>query len=104
VNADLTTTEGSGGRTPRSAIVRVGRAKMGERLAGYIYGTIVVLSVDVAGAKAYPHSPGHVAVLVLVTTCVFWLAHVYAHALAARARWSRRHCLRSCCSCSASSA
>lgn len=52
---------------------------MGERLAGFIYGTIVVLSVIVAGARAYPHGPGHIAALVLVTAAVFWLAHVYAH-------------------------
>jgi hypothetical protein len=52
---------------------------MGERLAGFIYGTIVVLSVIVAGAKAYPHGPGHIAAIVLVTAVVFWLAHVYAH-------------------------
>ena len=73
-----------------SAIGRVGRAALGERLAGYIYGTIVVLSVDVAGAKAYPHESGHVAVLVLVTTTVFWLAHVYAHALGESVARDRR--------------
>jgi hypothetical protein len=54
----------------------------GERLGGYIYGTIVVLSTIVAGAKAYQEHVGHVAVLVAITTVVFWLAHVYAHALA----------------------
>ncbi len=53
----------------------------GERLAGVIYGTIVVLSVVVAGAKAYPESPGHVVALVAVTTVVFWLAHVYSFSL-----------------------
>jgi hypothetical protein len=47
-----------------------------------VYGTIVALSVIVAGSKAFPHGPGHVAVLVAVTTVVFWLAHVYAHGLA----------------------
>jgi hypothetical protein len=52
---------------------------MGERLSGFIYGTIVVLSVIVAGARAYPHEPGHIVVLAVVTTVVFWLAHVYAH-------------------------
>lgn len=56
-------------------------ASRGERLAGFIYGTILVLSVVVAGAKAYPHSPGHVAALVAVTAIVFWLAHVYAYSL-----------------------
>jgi hypothetical protein len=55
---------------------------MGERLGGFVYGTIVVLAVIVAGAKAYPKQPGHVAILVVVTTGVFWLAHVYSHALA----------------------
>jgi hypothetical protein len=53
----------------------------GERVAGFVYGTIVVLAVIVAGAKAYPEQPGYVAALVVVTTVVFWLAHVYAHGL-----------------------
>ena len=52
---------------------------MGERLAGFIYGTIVVLSVIAAAAQAFSHAPGHIAVLAVVTVVVFWLAHVYAH-------------------------
>src|SRR3954451_23470508 len=67
---------------PLAGMARIGRAAMGERLGGFVYGTIVVLAVIVAGAKAYPAGPGHVAVLAGVTTVVFWLAHVYAHALA----------------------
>jgi hypothetical protein len=62
-------------------LARFGRAAVGRDLAGFVYGTIVVLSVIVAAAKAFPHQPGHVAVLVAVTTIVFWLAHVYAHGL-----------------------
>ena len=58
------------------------RRKLGEELAGFVYGTIVVLSVIVTGAKAFPHGLGHIALLVGVTTIVFWLAHVYAHVLA----------------------
>ena len=54
---------------------------MGERLSGFIYGTIVALSVVIAGAKGYPDGPGHVAALVAVTCLVFWVAHVYAHSL-----------------------
>lgn len=54
---------------------------MGERLAGFIYGTIIALAVLVAAAKAYPHEAGHIAVLVVATTVVFWFAHVYAHSL-----------------------
>ena len=58
------------------------RARIGERLAGFIYGTIIVLSVLVAGSRAFPGDAGHIAVLVAVTSLVFWLAHVYAHGLA----------------------
>jgi hypothetical protein len=65
----------------RDRAARIGRATTGERLGGFIYGTIVVLSVVVAGARAYPHEVGHIAGLVIATTFAFWLAHVYAHAL-----------------------
>jgi hypothetical protein len=60
----------------------MGRAAMGERLGGFIYGTILALSVVIAGNKAYPSDPGHIAGFVAVTIVVFWLAHVYSHALA----------------------
>ena len=60
---------------------RVGRGR-GERLGGFIYGTIIVLAVVVAGARAYEHEAGHIAGLVAVTVLVFWLAHVYADSLA----------------------
>lgn len=62
-------------------MARMQHAAMGERLSGFVYGTIVALGVLVAGARAYPHAAGHIAVLVAVTSVVFWLAHVYAHAL-----------------------
>jgi hypothetical protein len=61
---------------------RLGRAELGERLSGFIYGTIIALAVLVAGARAYPHAAGTIAALVAVTSVVFWLAHVYAHSLA----------------------
>jgi hypothetical protein len=67
--------------TGQSHAARIGRAAMGERLGGFIYGTILVLSVVIAGAKAYPHKTGHIAALVLGTSVVFWLAHVYAHSV-----------------------
>jgi len=66
----------SGTQTPET------RAAVGERLGGFIYGTIVVLSVIVGGARSSPDDPGLIAKLVGVTTVVFWLAHVYAKALA----------------------
>jgi hypothetical protein len=70
------------GEAHRDRAARIGRATKGERLGGFIYGTIVVLSVIVAGARAYPHDAAHIAGLVIATTVAFWLAHVYAHALA----------------------
>jgi hypothetical protein len=63
-------------------VARVGQAAMGERLGGFIYGTIVALAVVVAGARAYPHAAGHIAVLVAATSVALWVAHVYAHGLA----------------------
>ena len=82
LHAPPTSTEAPADRDRSPIGRRVGRAAMGERLGGFIYGTIVALSVIVGGARAYPHDPGHVAVLVVITTGVFWLAHVYAHGLA----------------------
>ena len=59
-------------------------------MGGFVYGTIVALAVLVAGARAYPHSSGHIAALVLGTTVVLWLAHVYAHALGESVARDRR--------------
>jgi hypothetical protein len=56
---------------------RIGGAP--ERLAGFIYGTLVALAMIVAGVKVYPGSPGRIAVFVVLTSFVLWLAHVYAH-------------------------
>jgi hypothetical protein len=64
-----------------SSVARRLRAPRGAGLGGFIYGTILVLSVLVAAARAYPREAGHIAVLVAVTSFVFWLAHVYAHGL-----------------------
>src|SRR3954454_14332130 len=58
------------------------RAPWGERLGGFMYGTLVALAVLVASAKAYPHNANRVVVLVAVTSSVLWLAHVYAHSVA----------------------
>jgi hypothetical protein len=53
-----------------------------RRLASGIYGLIVASSVLAAGVD--DDSIGHVAVSVLVTLVVYWLAETYAHAMAAR--------------------
>jgi hypothetical protein len=66
--------------TGRSTPALLARISTGERLAGFTYGTIVVLSVLVAEA---PQStkPGTIAEVVAATCFTFWLAHVYAHSL-----------------------
>jgi hypothetical protein len=60
----------------------------GPDTAGAIYGTIAAMAV-VAGTA---HDPGHMRVLALTVAAlaVFWLAHVYAHALGHHLRWARR--------------
>jgi hypothetical protein len=65
----------------RVGVASLGRITAGERLAGFIYGTLVVLAMVAVGAKAYPDRPGRIAALVVVTSVVFWLAHVYAHGM-----------------------
>ena len=61
-----------------------------DNLPGAIYGTLVVLAVLV-GAGGHPEWPlWSVLVLVVATSFVFWLAHVYAGALG-RSLHSRRH-------------
>ena len=80
--------DGSRGRRPR-ALMRVPASLFdrGDNLAGGIYGTILVTSVIAAadGSTEIWRSLG----IVEVTVIVFWLAHVYAHALAWRARQQR---------------
>lgn len=66
------------------------RAAVAARVAGYTYGSILVLSVLVAGAKAFPGEAGHIAALVGATAVVFWLAHVYAHGLGHSVAHDRR--------------
>jgi hypothetical protein len=52
----------------------------GDNLAGAIYGTILVMSV--IAAADFREDMWTSLVIVIVTAAVFWLAHVYAHALA----------------------
>ena len=61
-----------------------------DNLPGAIYGTLVVLAVLV-GAGSHPEWPlWGILVLVVATSFVFWLAHVYAGALG-RSLHSRQH-------------
>jgi hypothetical protein len=52
-----------------------------ERIAGTVYGTIIVMSVIAAGSHAYEHQLWRLVALAGGSTVVLWLAHVYSHAL-----------------------
>ena len=55
--------------------------RRGERIAGLVYGTIVVMGVIAASSKGLVVDTARIAALVVGTSIVLWLAHVYAHAL-----------------------
>ena len=55
--------------------------RTGERIAGLVYGTIVVMSVIAASSEGLERDPARIAGLVVATNVVFWLAHVYAHSV-----------------------
>ena len=56
--------------------------------AGAIYGTIAAMAVIAGTAKDPEH--GKALTLTIATLFVFWLAHVYAHALAHHLRGAKR--------------
>jgi hypothetical protein len=59
----------------------VNARRTGERIAGLLYGTIVVMSVIAASAQGLERDAARIAGLVVATNLVFWLAHVYAHSV-----------------------
>jgi len=61
-----------------------------RRIAGTVYGTIIVMSVIAAGAKAYEHHLWRLVVIAGVSVIVLWLAHIYAHGLGESLQLGRR--------------
>ena len=55
--------------------------RTGERIEGLVYGTIIVMGVIAAASEGLRSDAARIAGLVAATSVVFWLAHVYAHAL-----------------------
>jgi hypothetical protein len=53
-----------------------------ERIAGSVYGTIVVLGVLAAGSDSDAIDAWELDVLLVGTVLVLWIAHVYAHGIA----------------------
>jgi len=66
------------------------RTATGDRVAGFTYGTLVALSMLIAGAKLYPDDSGRIAAFVVLTTVALWLAHVYAHTIGQSVSHERR--------------
>ena len=60
-----------------------------DTIAGTVYGTIVVMSALAAGAPERT-DPGTLAAIVATTVIVFWIAHVYSHAIAETIALNRR--------------
>jgi hypothetical protein len=60
------------------------------RIAGTVYGTIVVMATVTAGAQGEETDSGRLAVVVVVTVLVLWVAHVYSDGLAESLERGRR--------------
>ena len=61
-----------------------------ETISGTVYGTIIVMATLVAGAPAFRDKLWNFFAVVVVTTLVFWAAHIYAHGLAESLQLRRR--------------
>jgi len=61
-----------------------------ERIAGAVYGTIVVLAALAAGATAYEHDLWRLGATVSASVLILWIAHVYAHGLGESLTLGRR--------------
>ena len=60
------------------------------KIAGTVYGTIVVMATVTAGSNGEQTDAWQLAVIVTVTVLVLWIAHVYSHGLAESIERSRR--------------
>lgn len=61
-----------------------------ERIAGAVYGTIVVLAALAAGASAYQSDLWRLGAIVSASVLILWIAHAYAHALGESLELGRR--------------
>jgi hypothetical protein len=59
------------------------RLVVGDRgtIAGTVYGTIIVMSIQAARARTYEHQLWRIDDSAAVSVIVLWLAHVYANGL-----------------------
>jgi hypothetical protein len=83
------------GNEYRIGLMRQRRAKdlifgSAGRIAGTVYGTIVVMATVTAGYSGEQTDAWRLAAVVTVTVLVLWIAHVYSHALAESIERRRR--------------
>jgi hypothetical protein len=62
---------------------------VGSAIAGTVYGTVVVMATLTAAYATETH-PWKLAVIVMTTAFVLWIAHVYAHGLSKSIHLNRR--------------
>ena len=67
---------------PRGFLARTLLYGPPERIAGGVYGTIVVLGVLAAGSDSDAIDAWELDVLMVGSVLVLWIAHVYAHGIA----------------------
>lgn len=70
--------------------MRGARDESPQRIAGAVYGTIVVMGALAAGAHGGTIRAAELAGIVAGTAIVFWIAHVYSHSLAETIARDRR--------------
>lgn|SRR5262249_19998708 len=61
-----------------------------ERIAGSVYGTIVVLAILAGEAHAFGHDLWKLEAIVLASVVILWVAHTYAHGLGESISLGRR--------------
>jgi len=61
-----------------------------ERIAGSVYGTIVVLALLADEADAFEHHLWKLEAIVVASVLILWIAHTYAHGLGESIRLGRR--------------
>ncbi len=61
-----------------------------QTIAGTVYGTILALASLIVGAKPYEHDLWHLSAIVVTTSVVLWVAHVYSHGLGESLEIGRR--------------
>lgn len=75
-----------------STVGRIARISLGQgdRIGSTIYGTVLVMAALTAAYAAERHDPRKLVGLVVSAVVVFWIAYVYAHALAESIEGGRR--------------